>query len=83
MHDIKSFRACLHGPDRRSAFNLGYKLTSIIFGRTKPSILETYDSEHRRIARELIAFDPKFSQLLSERPCLKDLDETGVDLHTL
>jgi phenol 2-monooxygenase len=47
-----------------------------------PSLLETYDSERRQIAQELIDFDHNFSRLFSGRPAQDILDKEGVDLKT-
>lgn len=40
-------------------YNLGWKIGSVLTGRAKPSILETYQSERHQIAVELIEFDYK------------------------
>ncbi|KIW99995.1 uncharacterized protein Z518_10923 [Rhinocladiella mackenziei CBS 650.93] len=63
-------------------YNLGWKLASVIKGRANRSILETYNTERRQIAQELIDFDRKFSRLFSGRPSKDILDQEGVDLET-
>ncbi|KAL8832257.1 MAG: hypothetical protein Q9170_004945 [Blastenia crenularia] len=48
--------------------NLGWKLALVIKGLANPSILKTYESERRGVAKELIAFDQEYSKLWSSRP---------------
>lgn len=69
-------------PNLSIAYNLGWKLASVIKGRCSPSLLETYDSERRQIAQELITFDHKFSRLFSSNPSQDVLDLEGIDLKT-
>ena len=38
-------------------FNLSWKLNLAIRGLAKPSLLETYEDERRKIAQDLITFD--------------------------
>ncbi|OQV03397.1 FAD binding domain-containing protein [Cladophialophora immunda] len=64
------------------SFNLGWKLSSVIKGRAKRSLLDTYGLERRQIAQELIAFDQQFSRLFSGRPTSEVADESGVNLKT-
>jgi phenol 2-monooxygenase len=49
----------------QDAFNLGWKLASVLRGRCPPSLLHTYSAERRAIAKELIEFDREWSQLLA------------------
>jgi phenol 2-monooxygenase len=42
--------------------------------------LKTYQSERRRIAQDLIAFDHKFSRLFSGRPAKDVMDEEGISM---
>ncbi|KAF2877269.1 phenol 2-monooxygenase [Massariosphaeria phaeospora] len=64
----------------QDAYNLGWKLGLVVKGIAQPSILRTYQSERRRIAQDLIAFDHKFSRLFSGRPAKDILDESGVSM---
>lgn len=64
------------------AYNLGWKLASVIKHRSDPLLLKTYEAERRKIARELIAFDHEFSRLFSGRPSKDILDNEGIDLET-
>jgi phenol 2-monooxygenase (NADPH) len=49
----------------QDAFNLGWKLVSVLRGRCPPSLLHTYSAERRAIAKELIDFDREWAALLS------------------
>ncbi|USP74685.1 hypothetical protein yc1106_01959 [Curvularia clavata] len=64
----------------QDAYNLGWKLALVAKGVAQPSILKTYQSERRRIAQDLIAFDHKFSRLFSGRPAKDVMDEEGVSM---
>lgn len=64
----------------QDSFNLGWKLAHVIQGRAPRAILKTYQSERRRIAQDLIAFDHKFSRLFSGRPAKDAADEAGVSM---
>jgi phenol 2-monooxygenase (NADPH) len=50
------------------AWNLGWKLGSVLTGTAKPELLHTYSEERRAVAQELIDFDREFSRLFSARP---------------
>jgi phenol 2-monooxygenase (NADPH) len=52
----------------QDAFNLGWKLASVIRGRCSPEILRTYSDERRAIAEELIDFDRKIAKMFSAAP---------------
>lgn len=62
------------------AYNLGWKLAHVVKGYSDGSILKTYQSERRRIAQDLIAFDHRFSRLFSGRPAKDVMDEEGVSM---
>ncbi|KAI4609287.1 hypothetical protein J4E80_008536 [Alternaria sp. BMP 0032] len=64
----------------QDGYNLGWKLGLVVKGIAHPSILKTYQSERRRIAQDLIAFDHKFSRLFSGRPAKDVMDEEGVSM---
>jgi phenol 2-monooxygenase len=49
------------------AWNLGWKLASVLRGRAKPELLHTYSEERQAVAKELIDFDREFSRLFSRR----------------
>lgn len=49
-------------------FNLGWKLISVLKGRSTPEILHSYSAERRAIAHDLIEFDKEWSHIMSERP---------------
>ena len=49
----------------QDAFNLGWKLVSVLRQRCPPSLLHTYSAERRAIAKELIDFDREWAALLA------------------
>ncbi|CAD6588281.1 MAG: hypothetical protein ASARMPREDX12_003221 [Alectoria sarmentosa] len=61
-------------------YNLGWKIGLVVKGLAKRSILRTYQSERRRIAQDLIAFDHRFSHLFSGRPARDAADEAGISM---
>lgn len=64
----------------QDAFNLGWKVASVVKGQSDRSILKTYQSERRRIAQDLIDFDHRFSRLFSGRPAKDVMDEEGISM---
>ena len=56
----------------QDAFNLGWKLASVIQGRCPPQILHTYSSERQFIANELIEFDREWANLLTTQKSAAD-----------
>ncbi len=59
------------------AFNLGWKLVSVLQGRCPPDILYSYSQERQAVAQDLIDFDREWARIMSERPPSEsgDLDE--------
>ncbi len=49
------------------SFNLGWKLASVILGRSTPALLDTYTNERQRVAQELIEFDRDMEKLFAAR----------------
>ena len=49
------------------AWNLGWKLASVLRGTARPELLHTYSEERRATAERLIEFDREFSRLFSAR----------------
>jgi phenol 2-monooxygenase len=49
----------------QDAFNLGWKLISVLRKRCPPSLLHTYSAERRAIAKELIDFDREWAAILA------------------
>jgi phenol 2-monooxygenase (NADPH) len=49
----------------QDAFNLGWKLASVLQERCPPSLLHTYSAERRAIAKELIDFDREWAAMLA------------------
>lgn len=52
----------------QDAFNLGWKLISVLDGRAKPELLRTYSVERRAIAQVLIDFDKEWSRIMASPP---------------
>ena len=52
----------------QDSFNLGWKLASVLRGRSSPKILRTYSAERRAIAQDLIDFDRKWARMFSAPP---------------
>src|SRR6476660_8690857 len=64
----------------QDSFNLGWKLASVLQGRSKPNLLHTYSAERRAVAQELIEFDREWSNLLSKSGQEPDTDGSpGAD----
>lgn len=62
------------------AFNLGWKLASVLLGRCRPELLCTYSAERRAVAQELIDFDREFARMFSAPPKAEgDESDDGVD----
>ena len=59
----------------QDAFNLGWKLASVLRGRCAPHLLHTYSAERQAIAKELIDFDREWAEMLSAPP---SGDERGL-----
>ena len=49
-------------------FNLGWKVASVLQGKCKPELLQTYSSERRKVAFQLIEADRELSKLVATRP---------------
>jgi phenol 2-monooxygenase (NADPH) len=49
----------------QDAFNLGWKLASVLRKQCPPSLLHTYSAERRTIAKELIDFDREWASLIA------------------
>ncbi|KAI1173793.1 FAD binding domain-containing protein [Nemania sp. FL0916] len=67
----------------QDAYNLGWKLGLVCKKIMHREILSTYELERKQIAKELIAFDHKFSMLFSGRPAKDIMDDTGVSMEEL
>jgi len=64
----------------QDAFNLGWKLASVLDGRAGPELLRTYSAERQAIAQGLIDFDKEWSKIMASPP--KDVSRPelgGVD----
>ncbi|KAH7890913.1 FAD binding domain-containing protein [Phlebopus sp. FC_14] len=62
------------------AHNLAWKLALVLRGWADMSLLSTYETERRKFAQELIAFDKTFSTMFSGKPLTSDnLDGVSHD----
>ena len=61
----------------QDAFNLGWKLASVLEGRAKPELLRTYSAERHAIAQELIDFDKEWSKIMASPPRDSNPPELG------
>lgn len=52
----------------QDGFNLGWKLGSVLTGRSPESLLATYSAERQVIAQNLIDFDREWSTLMAKKP---------------
>jgi phenol 2-monooxygenase (NADPH) len=64
----------------QDTYNLGWKLGSVLSKTAPPSILSTYESERRPIAKQLIEFDTKFSRMFSGKPAKDAADQAGISM---
>ena len=56
-------------------FNLGWKLASVLQGKSSPKLLNTYGTERRKVAQQLINADKELSRLVATRPSADDVSE--------
>ena len=64
----------------QDTFNLGWKLISVLEGRSPERLLNTYHDERHQIAHDLINFDSQWSKIMATPP--KDPskpDQPGID----
>ena len=52
----------------QDSFNLGWKLMSVLRGRSSPELLRSYSLERRAVAQDLIDFDREFAKMFSAAP---------------
>jgi len=50
------------------AFNLGWKLVTVLQGKSDPSLLHSYSAERQKVAQDLIDFDHEWSRIISAPP---------------
>ena len=62
-------------------FNLGWKVASVLQGKCQPKLLQTYASERRKVALQLIDADRQLSKLVATRPT-SDKDATEAKTNT-
>jgi len=49
----------------QDGFNLGWKLASVLRGRSAPHLLHSYSAERQAVAKELIDFDREWAEILA------------------
>ena len=52
----------------QDTFNIGWKLVSVLQGRARPELLDTYSVERQAIAQRLIDFDKEWSKIMASPP---------------
>lgn len=63
----------------QDTYNLVWKLASVLTGCMKPSILETYDTERRPVAQELMRMDSELVHVYEQQSARQHGHTTGVD----
>jgi phenol 2-monooxygenase len=58
------------------AFNLGWKLVSVLKGRSEPELLHSYSAERQKVAQDLINFDHEWSRIIGARAANSIEDDT-------
>jgi 2-polyprenyl-6-methoxyphenol hydroxylase-like FAD-dependent oxidoreductase len=62
-------------------YNLGWKLAAVLRGQATPSILETYQEERHKTAKELIDLDYQLSRMFASKPRADDdVNGEGISL---
>lgn len=67
----------------QDTYNLGWKVALVLQKKLLPSVLETYASERRPFAQELIDFDHKLSRAFSQKPkseANQEIEQDGVSM---
>jgi|TARA_R110002012_G_scaffold98260_1_gene235846 phenol 2-monooxygenase len=54
-------------------FNLGWKVASVLQGKCQPKLLQTYSTERRKVALQLIEADRQLSKLVATRPTTNEV----------
>lgn len=62
----------------QDSYNLGWKIGLACKNILPRDVLSTYELERKKIAKDLIAFDGKFSKLFTGAPPKDIQSETGV-----
>ena len=52
---------------QQDSYNLAWKIAGVLHGQLNPSVLSTFESERRPIAKELISIDRDLAQILTTR----------------
>ncbi len=65
----------------QDGFNLGWKLASVLTGRSPQSLLATYSEERQVVAQNLIDFDREWSSMMAKKPEEFDSPEELSDFY--
>jgi len=57
------------------AYNLTWKLALVLQGKIEPKVLQTYNSERKEIAEDLLEFDRKFAHLFGKKEFLDNNEQ--------
>jgi phenol 2-monooxygenase len=63
----------------QDAFNLGWKLATVLRQRSAPHLLHSYSAERHAVAKELIDFDREWAEILASAKGNKKGDNKGAD----
>lgn len=61
------------------SYNLAWKIGHVVRKLAPPEILNTYETERKKVAQELIDYDYKLSRLFSGKPAVAGKSENGID----
>ncbi len=59
-------------------FNLGWKLISVLTGRSSPDLLHSYSEERRAAAKGLVDFDHEWARVVSAPPGETDPEDANI-----
>ncbi|KAL8725897.1 MAG: hypothetical protein Q9166_007062 [cf. Caloplaca sp. 2 TL-2023] len=65
----------------QDAYNLGWKLGAVITGCAKPAILQTYQTERRQVALDLLETDREVARLYAQKPMISTHNSTNTTDH--
>ena len=63
---------------QQDSYNLAWKIAGVLHGQLNPSILSTFESERRPIAKELISIDRDLARILTARAGVEEKDVKRV-----
>ena len=63
-------------------FNLAWKMAGVLQGKYQPGILQTYSTERRKVAQQLIDADRQLSKLVATQPTANQAAAEDVEVNT-